>query len=657
MELNHFNKYFYKRIENSFFKKFFFCNKMHLDKLSTRVRNTKYHKDQNKKIMEDHIKEVNNFINNKNIKIIQEALKHIIDRDPKLGIEKIDKIKNELRQIFTNKNIFDRTKNKVNKIQKRKIQISLQRGRNFNKISKDALKKAINEYSSQTENLENLEKSDLEAELKDKYTKYIKTIPFGIYVYKGGYDVEPEKLLPDTIEVPDDLLEKVEETYKRICKGNDYFSDSFDAIFVSQDDNSNIGGFALIDIKKYLSNNFYIYVKYLCSHKRQGKKLLDKIKEFANNKKYIGINLISSETATEFYKKQGFITLNGEDFFHVIESSPFDYFQKFLFVCENHIDKISAIQRLTLSDKIISQYFINENNMYFQKYFPSKLFFIRKIESKFLYVIDEQELISEKIKNLSNPCLNQIYNVILKDYKLYIFMEYLSDHWIQLSKYDKVEKETCEKIANCIINLLDEEIGFYHNNICPVNIYLNQESKEIKVVDFTFSNFDYVSNSFPINKDYYCSYFTDNRKRNLFATFITCVEKLQPDFNRFKKILNVENDLLYRYLLLEKQIDSMFYKETMEQIQTETMEQMQTETMEQMQTETMEQMQTETMEQMQTETKEQIKKRKQYLSLFVNLFNKSNLPDVLNMILNELLQKLPRDDNVFTLENKIVYKN
>jgi signal recognition particle GTPase len=101
----------------------------------------------------------------------------------------------------------------------------------------------------------------------------------------------------------------------------------------------------------------------------------------------------------------------------------------------------------------------------------------------------------------------------------------------------------------------------------------------------------------------------------------------------------------------------MFYKETMEQIQTETMEQMQTETMEQMQTETMEQMQTETMEQMQTETKEQIKKRKQYLSLFVNLFNKSNLPDVLNMILNELLQKLPRDDNVFTLENKIVYKN
>ena len=119
-----------------------------------------------------------------------------------------------------------------------------------------------------------------------------------------------------------------------------------------------------------------------------------------------------------------------------------------------------------------------------------------KIMEKNKIVQEEDKIKIEREKklhqNLRHPNIVQLYSVIEKDNKIYLIMEYvkgkeLFDYIVFKKKLS--ENESClffQQIISGIEYL--HKIKYVHRDIKPENLLINQETKELKIIDFGFSN-------------------------------------------------------------------------------------------------------------------------------------------------------------------------
>jgi 5'-AMP-activated protein kinase catalytic alpha subunit len=119
-----------------------------------------------------------------------------------------------------------------------------------------------------------------------------------------------------------------------------------------------------------------------------------------------------------------------------------------------------------------------------------------KIMEKNKIVQEEDKIKIEREKmlhqNLRHPNIVQLYSVIEKNDKIYLIMEYvkgkeLFDYIVFKKKL--TEMESClffQQIISGIEYL--HKIKYVHRDIKPENLLINQETKELKIIDFGFSN-------------------------------------------------------------------------------------------------------------------------------------------------------------------------
>ena len=119
-----------------------------------------------------------------------------------------------------------------------------------------------------------------------------------------------------------------------------------------------------------------------------------------------------------------------------------------------------------------------------------------KIMEKNKILQEEDKIKIEREKklhqNLRHPNIVQLYSVIEKDNKIYLIMEYvkgkeLFDYIVFKKKL--TESEAClffQQIISGIEYL--HKIKYVHRDIKPENLLINQETKELKIIDFGFSN-------------------------------------------------------------------------------------------------------------------------------------------------------------------------
>ena len=96
------------------------------------------------------------------------------------------------------------------------------------------------------------------------------------------------------------------------------------------------------------------------------------------------------------------------------------------------------------------------------------------------------------LKNLRHPNIVHLYSVIETEEKIYLIMEYakgkeLFDYIVTKKKLS--ENESClffQKIISGIEYL--HKIKYVHRDIKPENLLINEETKELKIVDFGLSN-------------------------------------------------------------------------------------------------------------------------------------------------------------------------
>ena len=96
------------------------------------------------------------------------------------------------------------------------------------------------------------------------------------------------------------------------------------------------------------------------------------------------------------------------------------------------------------------------------------------------------------LKNLRHPNIVHLYSVIETDEKIYLIMEYakgkeLFDYIVTKKKLS--ESESClffQQIISGIEYL--HKIKYVHRDIKPENLLINEETKELKIVDFGLSN-------------------------------------------------------------------------------------------------------------------------------------------------------------------------
>lgn len=96
------------------------------------------------------------------------------------------------------------------------------------------------------------------------------------------------------------------------------------------------------------------------------------------------------------------------------------------------------------------------------------------------------------LKNLRHPNIVHLYSVIKTDEKIYLIMEYvkgkeLFDYIVMKKKLS--ESESClfyQQIISGIEYL--HKIKYVHRDIKPENLLINEETKELKIVDFGLSN-------------------------------------------------------------------------------------------------------------------------------------------------------------------------
>ena len=96
------------------------------------------------------------------------------------------------------------------------------------------------------------------------------------------------------------------------------------------------------------------------------------------------------------------------------------------------------------------------------------------------------------LKNLMHPNIVHLYNVIQSDDKIYLIMEYvkgkeLFDYIVMKKKLS--ENESClfyQQIISGIEYL--HKLKYVHRDIKPENLLINEETKELKIVDFGLSN-------------------------------------------------------------------------------------------------------------------------------------------------------------------------
>ena len=119
-----------------------------------------------------------------------------------------------------------------------------------------------------------------------------------------------------------------------------------------------------------------------------------------------------------------------------------------------------------------------------------------KIMEKNKIVQEEDKIKIEREKklhqNLRHPNIVQLYSVIEKNDKIYLIMEYvkgkeLFDYIVFKKKL--TENEAClffQQIISGIEYL--HKIKYVHRDIKPENLLINHETKELKIIDFGFSN-------------------------------------------------------------------------------------------------------------------------------------------------------------------------
>ena len=96
------------------------------------------------------------------------------------------------------------------------------------------------------------------------------------------------------------------------------------------------------------------------------------------------------------------------------------------------------------------------------------------------------------LKNLRHPNIVHLYSVIQTDEKIYLIMEYvkgkeLFDYIVMKKKLS--ENESClffQQIISGIEYL--HKIKYVHRDIKPENLLINEQTKELKIVDFGLSN-------------------------------------------------------------------------------------------------------------------------------------------------------------------------
>ena len=96
------------------------------------------------------------------------------------------------------------------------------------------------------------------------------------------------------------------------------------------------------------------------------------------------------------------------------------------------------------------------------------------------------------LKNLRHPNIVHLYSVIQTEEKIYLIMEYVKGK--ELFDYIVMKKKLSESEACCfyqqIISGIEylHKIKYVHRDIKPENLLINEETKELKIVDFGLSN-------------------------------------------------------------------------------------------------------------------------------------------------------------------------
>ena len=96
------------------------------------------------------------------------------------------------------------------------------------------------------------------------------------------------------------------------------------------------------------------------------------------------------------------------------------------------------------------------------------------------------------LKNLRHPNIVHLYSVIQTEEKIYLIMEYVKGK--ELFDYIVMKKKLSESESCCfyqqIISGIEylHKIKYVHRDIKPENLLINEETKELKIVDFGLSN-------------------------------------------------------------------------------------------------------------------------------------------------------------------------
>jgi len=120
---------------------------------------------------------------------------------------------------------------------------------------------------------------------------------------------------------------------------------------------------------------------------------------------------------------------------------------------------------------------------------------IKIMEKNKIIQMEDKERIEREIKvlkNLRHPNIVHLYSVIEKDEKIYLITEYvkgkeLFDYIVMKKKLS--ENESClffQQIISGIEYL--HKLKYVHRDIKPENLLINEETKELKIVDFGLSN-------------------------------------------------------------------------------------------------------------------------------------------------------------------------
>ena len=96
------------------------------------------------------------------------------------------------------------------------------------------------------------------------------------------------------------------------------------------------------------------------------------------------------------------------------------------------------------------------------------------------------------LKNLRHPNIVHLYSVVQTDEKIYLIMEYVKGK--ELFDYIVMKKKLSESESCCFYQQIISGIEYLHKiknvhrDIKPENLLINEETKELKIVDFGLSN-------------------------------------------------------------------------------------------------------------------------------------------------------------------------